>query len=174
MVDARGMTGAELARVSWGVFGVVAILVDAIVRVLPLALAPLAGGELGFAGGLAYLLSVLALGYCEGYRGFARSFSPRVVARALATRQAGGWLALAAPLVAMGLMHATRRRLIASWCLVAMIVAFILMLRVLPQPWRGAVDAGVVVGLSWGVVATVASFIAALRGRPPTIEPDLP
>jgi hypothetical protein len=32
-----------------------------------------------------------------------------------------------------------------------MIVCFVLLVRMLPQPWRGLVDAGVVAGLIFGV-----------------------
>ena len=39
--------------------------------------------------------------------------------------------------------------------LVAMIVFLIIIVRQFPQPWRGAVDAGVVAGLSYGMAATV-------------------
>lgn len=172
MGDTRRSIGAELAISAWAVGGVVLILVDAIVRLFPRALEPIVSAELEPAGVLAYVAAILALGYCEGYRGFARSFSPRTVARAMLVGHARGWKVLAAPLVAMGLVHATRRRVIASWSLVVMIVGFILLVRALPQPWRGAVDAGVIVGLGWGVVTLVLGFVQALRGELPDIEAD--
>lgn len=170
---ARRSIGAELAIGAWGVLGVVAILADAIIRLIPRALEPLETG-LEPAGVFAYVAAILALGYCEGYRGFQRSFSPRTVVRAMLVGRARGWQVLAAPLVAMGLVHATRRRLIASWSLVGMIVGFVLLVRVLPQPWRGAVDAGVIVGLGWGVVSLVLGFVGALRGESPDVEADFP
>jgi hypothetical protein len=163
-----------LAIVWWSVLGVVAVLVQAIVRLLPRALEPVLDGSLDLLGVLAYVAAILGLGYAEGYRGFQRSFSPRVVVRALALAQRRGWLVAIAPLMVMGLVHATRRRLIAGWALVLGIIGLILLVSLLEQPWRGAVDAGVVVGLSWGVVATLSLTIRALRGKIPKVDPELP
>jgi putative flippase GtrA len=171
----RPTTTAELAIFAWAVLGVVAVLVEAVVRLLPRALEPILDGSLDPAGVLAYVAAIILLAYTEGYRGFQRRFSPRVIVRALALAQRGGWLLIAlAPLMAMGLIHATRRRLIGSWVLTLCIVALILLVRLLEQPWRGAVDAGVVVGLSWGTVATLVSMVRALRGKIPPIQPDMP
>lgn len=167
----------ELAIIAWAVLGLLAVLVDAIVRLLPRALEPFVGEDvsLGPIGALAYVAAIVSLAYSEGYRGFQQRFSPRVVARALAlAERRTWWLVALAPVMAMGLIHATRRRLIGSWCLVAGIVALVLLVGMLPQPWRGAIDAGVVVGLSWGSVATVILTIRALRGDVPAVDPDLP
>lgn len=167
-----------MAIVSWSVLGLVAVLLQAIVRLLPRALEPVLDGSLDVVGVLAYLAAILGLGYAEGYRGFQRSFSPRVVVRALvlAKRPAdqGGWLVVIGPLMVMGLVHATRRRLLGSWALVLGIVGVIMLVSLLEHPWRGAVDAGVVVGLSWGVVATVGLTIRALRGEVLDADAALP
>jgi hypothetical protein len=162
--------------VSWGTLGVVAVLVHAILRLLPNAIEPIANGTLDLRGGLAYAAAIVGLGYAEGYRGFQRRFSPRVVARAarLARTRQPAWRIVMAPLMTMGLMHATRQRLIATWMLVAMIVALVVLVGLLDQPWRGAVDAGVVVGLSWGSATILIELVGLLRGREPTIDPDLP
>lgn len=108
--------------------------------------------------------------YAEGYRGFQRGFSPRVVARAfhLARNPRALWVMLA-PLYAMGLVHATRRRLAISWTFVLAIVAVVVGVRHVPQPWRGIIDTGVVVGLVWGIVAIVV-FVA----RRPDVDLELP
>lgn len=166
----------ELVILLWGTLGVVAVLVDAIVRLLPNAIEPLAKGTLTPVGVIAYLAAIVGLAYAEGYRGFQLRFSPRVIARAdrLAKTETRAWLIVLAPVMTMGLIHATRRRLIATWLLVAMIVGFIVVVRVLDQPWRGAVDAGVVVGLSWGSVTILIELVRALQGRGSTIDPDLP
>jgi hypothetical protein len=163
--------------VGWAVLGMVAICVQAVVRLLPRALEPVLDGELGPLGALAYVLSIVSLAYSEGYRGFQQRFSPRVVVRALALLeppQRRGYLIALAPLMVMGLIHASRRRLIASWALVLGIVALVLLVSLLEQPWRGAVDAGVVVGLSWGTIATLVLTARALRGDVPPVDPDLP
>jgi hypothetical protein len=164
-----------LAIVLWSVGGVLGLLLQAIVRLLPRALEPIQDGSLDLAAGLAYAASVLGLAYSEGYRGFQQRFSPRAVARAL--HLAGNprpHLVALAPLFAMGLIHASRRRLIGSWLLLLGIVGLIVLVSMLEQPWRGAVDAGVVVGLSWGMLATLAFMIRAFQGAPPEVDPDLP
>jgi hypothetical protein len=171
----RPTTTAELAIFAWAVLGVITMLAESVARLLPRALEPILDGSLTLPGVLAYVAAILFLAYSEGYRGFQRRFSPRVIVRALALAQRGGWLLIAlAPLMAMGLIHGTRRRLIGSWALVTGIVALILLVRLLEQPWRGAVDAGVVVGLSWGTVATFVMMVQALRGTIPTVDPELP
>lgn len=170
----RPTTAAQLAIFAWAVLGVVAMLVDAVWRLLPRALEPILDGSLEPAGMAAYAASIVGLAYTEGYRGFQLRFSPRVIVRALALAQRGGWLIAVAPLMAMGLIHATRRRLLASWLLLLGIVGLIVLVSKLAQPWRGAIDAGVVVGLSWGTVATLIPMVRALRGKIPDIDPDLP
>jgi hypothetical protein len=74
----------------------------------------------------------------------------------------------------MGLLHATRRRLVASWTILALIVAAIATVRGFPQPARGIVDLGVVVGLAWGLAALLAFALRAAAGLPPPASPDLP
>ena len=170
-----GSRGARLAIMSWAVGGVVLVLVDAIVRLLPKAIEPLTVGPPDTTTLLAYLTAIVALAYTEGYRGFQQHFSPRVAARALRLAgESSPLLVVFAPLVAMGLLHATRRRLIASWSLLVTIVGFVLIVRMLRQPWRGAVDAGVVVGLSWGTVATLTHAVRAWRGRKLQVDADFP
>lgn len=174
-MTSRPKRASEVAIVLWAVGGVLALLVQAIVRLLPRALEPILDGSLDLVAGLAYLASIALLAYSEGYRGFQQRFSPRAVARALHLgRHPKPLLVILAPLVAMGLVHATRRRLIGSWVLLLGIIGLIVLVSQLAQPWRGAVDAGVVIGLSWGALATLVFLIRALRGSPPDVDPDLP
>lgn len=148
----------------WGVGGIVALLGEAILRLLPLGLAPLLSGELTLQQGALYVVVIAFFGFAEGYRGFQRAFSPRAAARALWLSDHGSTAQKAlAPLFCMALLWATRRRLIVNWLLVIGIVALILLVGQVPQPYRGMIDGGVVVGLSWGVVATVAFFVRGLR-----------
>jgi len=118
---------------------------------------------------------VVFMAWSEGYRGFQQLFAPRVVARARTLIDDPNPVRVAlAPLFAMGLFHGTRKRLLVSRLVVAGIVVLVLLVRLMPQPWRGIVDAGVVLGLTWGTVAIAAHGIAALLGRPPRTDPDLP
>jgi hypothetical protein len=156
------------------VLGVLAILTSAIVRLTPYAVDAVRSGLTGpqIALSAAWVAFMV---WSEGYRGFQQRFSPRVVVRALVLGAArpSGWTVIA-PIVAMGLVHATRRRLIASWALTAMIIGFILLLRITPQPWRGIVDAGVVTGLAWGAVSVLVFWVRALAGSPPQADPEFP
>ena len=55
-----------------------------------------------------------------------------------------------------------------------MVVVLIIGVRMLEQPWRGIVDAGVVVGLTWGLLAILGWGIGAAMGRDLGIPPDVP
>jgi hypothetical protein len=94
--------------------------------------------------------------WAEGYKGFHLAFAPRVVVRASYLANNPKPLhVLLAPLFCMGYIHATPRRRIMSIGLSLMIVCFVLLARMLPQPWRGIVDVGVVAGLIVGVGSIV-------------------
>jgi len=159
----------------WGIAGVLLLLAQAITRLTPLALEPVLDGSLGPLEWTLYGGWVALNAYAEGYRGFQKGFAPRVVARALyAGRHPQPLRVVLAPLFCMGLFGATRRRLIASWVILLMVVTLVTAMRFVPQPWRGIVDGGVVVGLVWGGVAIIAFTIAALSGREPAASPDVP
>ena len=158
----------------WGILGVLGLVGSAVVRLTPVALDALTG-PLEPIHYIFVVGWVLFMAYGEGYRGFQRAFSPRVVARASWLRHNPTLLrALLAPAFCMGFFHATRKRLIVSWTLTTVIVLLIIGVKLLPPPWRGLVDAGVVVGLSWGMAAVVAWGLGRLSGRPLPAPPDRP
>jgi hypothetical protein len=168
--------GAQrLAIVIWGVGGVALLFAQAAWRLGALALEPLRSGHLEATHLLAYAASLAFMGYTEGYRTFQRQMAPRVVKRALYLAERPRWLhVLAAPAFCMGLFHATRRRLLTSWSVVALIIVLVSLVRMVPQPWRGIIDAGVVLGLAWGIVAMVAFAVRALNGGALPGSADLP
>jgi hypothetical protein len=160
---------------AWALLGVVALLLQAVVRLAPIAWEPIALGMLSTTEATVYVSWVLFNAYAEGYRAFQKAFCPRVVARAHHVAVHPSALhALLAPAFAMCLLHATRRRLIVSWCLVCGLFLLVLAVRSLPQPWRGIVDGGVVVGLGWGLLALVAGGLRALKAGPPAVTLHLP
>ncbi|MEN9581413.1 MAG: hypothetical protein RJA70_4422 [Pseudomonadota bacterium] len=122
-------------------------------------------------------LSWIALSaYGEGYRAFQLRFAPRVVVRALYLAHHPKPLhVLLAPLFCMGFFHASKRGKILAWGTTLMVLCFILLLRQVPQPWRGIVDGGVVVALLWGSLAIVVFYVKAFfRNQPPNAPALLP
>ncbi len=138
---------------TWGIGGVLLLLVFAIYRLAPMALA-LSESALSVLHWAALLFSVLYMAYAEGYKGFHKGFAPRVISRASYLKQNPRIShVLLAPLFCMGYFHATRKRQLLSFGLTLMIICFVIIARQLPQPWRGILDAGVVVGLGIGVMS---------------------
>lgn len=132
------------------------------------------------------------MAYAEGFKGFQKKFSPLVVKRALTLdptaamspadqkqkqqrrRRAGPLRLLLAGPYSMGLFHATRKRKTVSWSLTAGVLCLVQMVKRLPYPWRSIVDAGVVVGLSYGTLSICVIWARAILGRAPSIDPALP
>lgn len=147
---------------TWGVLTVLAVLANALVKLGPLAAAalaePLGPGHIAF--GVAWTAFML---FYEGYRGFQRSFSPRVVARAF-------WLGaerrpldiLLAPAFCIGLYRAPRSLMIVVWSVLVGVTLLVIAVGKLPQPWRGLVDIGVLAGLGWGALWVIILFVRGL------------
>jgi hypothetical protein len=124
---------------------------------------------------IALAASLLFMGYAEGYKGFQLKFSPRAAARALYLRGNPTPVRVTfAPLFCMGFFHATRKRKIVAYSLTTMIVLLIVLVRQLPQPWRGIVDAGVLLGLGWGLVSVWIFSLKALFGKDFDVSPETP
>jgi hypothetical protein len=113
----------------WGIAGILALLGQASFRLSEVALQawdypfdPL--HWIVLVGFLAFMA------WSEGYRGFQKNFSPRVVARARhLARRATFLQGFLAPLFCMGFFHATRKRLITSYTLTTAIVVLIVVVR---------------------------------------------
>jgi len=163
------------AAAAWGVLGVIGILYRAIARLAPIAVQPFKNGQSPLHWTL-YAVTVLFFAYAEGYKGFQRKFSPLVVARAFALKDRGNFLNIfLAPFYSMGLFHATKKRKYVSWGVVLGVTGLVAIVKRLPYPWRCIVDAGVVVGLSWGSISIAAIYAHSLFvGSPPNVDPQLP
>lgn len=127
-----------------------------------------------------YAVTCLFFAYAEGYKGFQLKFSPLVVKRSMTlvpgTKQGNNPLNyLLAPLYSMGLINATKKRLIVSWSVslgVGMIVALV---KRLPPISRCILDAGVVVGLTWGSLSILLFYLKTLfTGKAPDVDACLP
>lgn len=158
---------------AWGIGGVMLLLSQAILRLGGRALGVF-GAPLTAIEGLVLVAWTGFMLYTEAWRGFHHAFSPRVVARAggLLDRPARLWWL--APVVAMGLLHATPRRRWVSRILLVAIVGMVLVVRTFPEPWRGIVDFGVVTGLAAGVVSIVWYAARALQGESLPVPMEFP
>lgn len=160
---------------TWGLGGVIFSLMRAIARLVEPALAPFSDPSMTALHWVAYVGFVLFMAYFEGYRGFQKRFAPTVVGRAFALAQNPTPLTvLLAPAYCLSLFAAPRRRVIVRWILVLGIAAIVMLMRYVPQPYRGIVDAGVVVGLTWGAVAVVIFFVRGLGAAERSPVSDLP
>ena len=159
---------------AWGVLGVVALLSQAIARLTPLALEAMRSG-LSTAQWVGLVLWVAFMAHSEGYKGFHSRMSPRVVSRAsyLATGKLTWARVVFAPFFCTRLFGASKKGMWTSRILLSGIFCLIVIVRNLDQPWRGIIDAGVVVGLGIGVASIVYYTIRALMGRPSPANPDL-
>jgi len=169
--------GAKVASL-WAAGGVVMILGKSIKRILPIALEPFTAGgtplsplQLG-----AYVAMCVWFAYVEGYKGFQLKFSPLVVARSQTlTSKSPIHHKLLGPFYAMGLFHATKKRKIISWSVSIGVGVIVAAVKRLPYPWRNIIDAGVIVGLTWGSISIAIEWIKALvLGIDTKMDPALP
>lgn len=166
MVGALGLT--------WGAIGFLMLLTSAVARLTPLALegltAPLHGYHVG-----ALLAMTAFMLYSEGYRGFQCQLAPRFAARAMHLRAHPRLRdVLLAPLFCVGYYHATPRRMWMVRGLTTGIILLIVLVRLVPQPWRGLIDFAVVLGLAYGMVTILIFLGRALRGESFAHRAELP
>ncbi len=149
----------------WGITGFLFLMGSALVKLALISWAALNGPLTLIQWSLLISFGIF-MAYSEGYKGFQKSFSPRFAARARYLTQSGSLFELLlAPLFCMTFFNAPRRNLIVSYVILFGVIILVLCFRQLPQPWRGILDAGVVIGLSWGVIATVVYSILALNQK---------
>lgn len=139
----------------WGIAGVVLLLAYAIARLIPIVLDAFRHDLYWYHWGV-LLLNLVVVAYAEGYRGFQQSFSPRIAARAKYLQEHPNlWYSIFGPFYCLGYFQTTPRRRRAVWLLTIGIILLIVLVHNLAQPWRGIIDAGVVVGLAWGLISLV-------------------
>ena len=160
--------------VAWAIVGWAGTLAFAIGRLSVIAIDGLSGDltPMQFA---VLVVNVGLLGWAEGYRGFQRKFSPRAAARVLYLRaNATPVTTVLAPLFCVGFLGVTPRLFRITWIGTALIVLAVVLVQQLPQPWRGIVDAGVVLGLSWGLVSFLVLCGKALASGTFPAAPEVP
>ncbi len=167
MEPTKPLSWTGLLVALWGVGGILALLVHALFRLTPLAIEPVVNDMMNAWHWTCYVVWAVMNAYMEGYRGFQKSFSPMVATRVMSlARDPQPLRVILAPFYCMALFSAPRKRMCLSWFIIAMVVCLIIIIRQLSQPWRGIVDVGVVIGLTWGASSVLYYFIQALRGKP--------
>lgn len=85
------------------------------------------------------------------------------------------WHKALAPAFCIGYFHGTRKRVITSWCVTTGIFLIVVGVKRMANPYRAIIDAGVMLGLSWGVISIVFLYVRSLLAkRPPDYDPALP
>jgi hypothetical protein len=158
----------------WGLAGVFLIIGGAIYRLTLVAMEAFSYEFLWYHW-VALVLNALFMAYAEGCRGFQKGFSPRVAARAKYLKDHPNALyALLGPFFCMGYFCAPKRRKVFTISLTVGIIILILLIRLLSQPWRGIVDLGVVIGLTWGLISLLAFSILAFTSEKFQHSPEVP
>ena len=157
----------------WGVAGAITLLSFALSRMTGHMMEAFTY-ELGFWHYVVMIVWTGFMAYSEGYKGFQKGYSPRVAARALYLRDKCTWLRFfLAPLFCLGFFHATKRRRITVFVLLFVITLIVILFRYIPQPWRGVLDLGVVVGLSWGIIATLIFLVKFWPAKQVPFDPEV-
>ena len=66
------------------------------------------------------------------------------------------------------------RRLMVSYLLTIMIIILVLIVHGVDQPWRGIIDAGVVIGLAWGLLSMLYFIVLAFVANNFACSPEVP
>ncbi|WP_432471267.1 hypothetical protein [Amphritea sp. HPY] len=160
--------------VLWGFAGIAFIFGNAILRLGLIGLDTFSY-SLQWFHWAALVFSVIFMGFAEGYRGFQQGYSPRVAARLRFLKDNVTPLRLVlAPLFCMGFFDIQKKRMIVSYCLLLGILALVQLVHMLEQPWRGIVDLGVVVGLTWGSISIILFTLQAFFTDRFEHSPEMP
>lgn len=138
--------------VLWALAGVAALFGSAVFRLGGRGIETIVGG-LAPVQWVALTVLTFVMVYGEGVVALQRRWVPKLIERARALRDERFGLQLLAPLYGLSLVGAPAPRLIRAWLGTGAIVTAILIVRSLPDPWRGIVDFAVAAALGWGLVS---------------------
>ena len=137
----------------WGFVGVSLILLHGITCVYPYVVT-LDFSKMFWYHYLSLIISIIFLGYAEGYKGFQLSFSPRVAQRLkLVFKNPSFVNVVLSPLFCMGFFGISKKRMKITYILTITIIFLIIIIERISEPWRGIIDTGVLVGLCWGLLS---------------------
>ena len=161
---------------AWGLGGVLLLVGYAVCRLIPFAMG-MTKFELSWWQWLVLIAWCVYMAYSEGYVAFYKLFAPRTVARAqylARTTDVPLVRRIVAPLFCMGYFGAPKKRMITAYSLTAGIIILIILIHFVPQPWRGIIDSGVVLGLVCGLAALVVWTVRVLTNRTAnTTDPEV-
>lgn len=161
--------------VLWGVAGVSALLLRAIIGLAPRAREAIESGLSNWQWIVLIGFAIFML-VAEGYRGFQKKFSPRTAARVKYLRDHPTPLrVLLAPVFCMGFFDANRKtRLTITILTLGILILVLAIAWFCPDPWRGIIDFGVVLGLSWGLISFWIFTLKALTDKDYPHSPAMP
>ena len=143
----------ELVAPAWAVFGVSSLFAFAAYRLGERGIAVIRDG-LGGGEWMALVGLTVVFVYGEGFLALDRKWVPGLMRRVRALRDQRSLIVrLLAPMYGLKLIGARPAALLPSWLGTAAIVGAVLVVRTLPEPWRGIVDFAVAAALAWGLVA---------------------
>lgn len=159
------------AAAVWGVVGVISLLGFAVYRLVPFT-RELFDEHLQWWQLIILVVWCALMVYSEGYKAFYKQFSPRVVARAQYLSQKTTLSrTILAPLYCIGYFGAPKKRVITAYGLASGIILLVVIVHSVPQPWRGIIDAGVVLGLLVGIISIMFYVVRAMF-RPSRLVAD--
>ena len=79
-----------------------------------------------------------------------------------------------APFFCMGYFYASKKTKIVAYALTFGIIILIVLVKFLEQPWRGIVDFGVVLGLSYGLISFLICAAKSLFAPSFSEAPEVP
>jgi low affinity Fe/Cu permease len=139
----------------WGLCGVLIFLLSAVWRIFP-DMHDVFSEQNGLESYLAVSVLLPMMVYLEGYRGFYKRFTPRVVSRGKALVYQDNLIyQILAPLFCMGFIGSAVRRKLGLTIVTVSIVGLAFWVGGLSQPWRWVVDVSVAVALLFGVVSII-------------------
>ena len=158
----------------WGVIGITLSLGKAIIGMTPKVIAGLSQ-ELTALHWIVLIAYTFFMVYYEGYKGFQKKYSPRTAARVKHLYDQPNLVrGLLAPLFCMGYFYANRKTKLKAYILTIGIILLVKLVSYCDQPWLGIVDFGVMVGLSWGLVAFWIFSFQALTQKNFSHSPETP
>lgn len=148
----RRRTASGDIAVLWALAGVAALFGSAVFRLGGRGIETIVHG-LAPLQWVALTVLTFVMVYGEGVVALQRRWVPKLIERARALRDERFGLQLLAPLYGLSLVGAPAPRLIRAWLGTTAIVTAILIVRSLPDPWRGIIDFSVAAALGWGLVS---------------------